>query len=418
MNDESTGRLLLALTRDVTGTLDLQQVLDRSLGALRRLVTFGGGAIQLIHDGALVAAATDPPMAPEARTVRIPVGSGVSGRIAARGEPVYIPDITIDARVHPEGRAKGVSGGVRSYFGLPLIAHGEIIGVVQVDAPRVDAFSQRDRDTITAFAPAIAAAVQNATIHAHEIATVEERIETERLKHDFIAIVSHELRTPLTTVVGFAESLERHSRELDPEMVSYLAGRILAGGRRLGRHLDDLMRVAGLLDGDLAVAIATVDVAPVVRAACAESTDPHHPLRLRIEPSLPQVATDPDRLRQIVGALVSNACKFSPNDAEVTVRAGRSPDGSVRIAVRDRGRGISAEHIEQVFDRFFQVSPADRRETGGMGIGLYLARLLCDRMNARIDVRSAVGEGSTFTVALPVLVARRDPASAAAAGAS
>ncbi|HVL90008.1 MAG TPA: ATP-binding protein [Actinomycetota bacterium] len=418
MNDESTGRLLLALTRDVTGTLDLQQVLDRSLAALRRLVPFGGGAIQLIHNGALVAAATDPPMAPQARTVRIPVGSGVSGRIAARGEPVYIPDITIDARVHPEGRAKGVSGGVRSYFGLPLIAHGEIIGVVQVDAPRVDAFSQRARETITAFVPAIAAAVQNATIHAHEIATVEERIETERLKHDFIAIVSHELRTPLTTVVGFAESLERLSRELDPEMVSYLAGRILAGGRRLGRHLDDLMRVAGLLDGDLAVAIATVDVAPVVRAACAESTDPHHPLRLRIEPSLPQVATDPDRLHQIVGALVSNACKFSPPGAEVTVRAGKDPDGSVRVSVQDRGRGISAEHIEQVFDRFFQVSPADRRETGGMGIGLYLARLLCDRMNARIDVRSAVGEGSTFTVALPILVAPRDPTSAAAAGAS
>src|SRR5690242_1678437 len=101
-------RLLLDLSREVTGTLDLQEVLDRSFAALRQLMTFDGGAIQLIEDGALVAAAAEPELSEEARQVRIPVGSGVSGTIAQTGEPIYIPDVTVDERVHPEGRKAGL----------------------------------------------------------------------------------------------------------------------------------------------------------------------------------------------------------------------------------------------------------------------------------------------------------------------
>lgn len=159
--DVGDPRLFIELSRDVTGASTLQEVLDRSFAALRRLVPFGGGALQLIEDDHLVAAATDPPAEPEALTVRIPVGQGVSGRIAADGEPIYISDITTDERVHPEGRKRGLSpGGVRSYFGAPLIMDGAPIGVVQIDAPQVDAFSLEDRARVLTFLPTIAAAVQ------------------------------------------------------------------------------------------------------------------------------------------------------------------------------------------------------------------------------------------------------------------
>lgn len=156
-------RTLIELSREVTGTVDLQEVLDRSFAALRRLMDFDGGAIQLVRDGALVAAAAEPELSDAAREVRIPVGQGVSGGIAATGEPVYIPDITVDERVHPEGRKAGLSpGGVRSYFGAPLIMGGAPIGVVQVDARRVDAFDDGTRETVLAFVPTIAAAVTQA----------------------------------------------------------------------------------------------------------------------------------------------------------------------------------------------------------------------------------------------------------------
>lgn len=159
--DAADPRLFIELSRDVTGADTLQEVLDRSFAALRRLVEFGGGALQLIEDEHLVAAATDPPAKPEALTVRIPVGQGVSGRIAADAEPIYISDITTDERVHPEGRKRGLSpGGVRSYFGAPLIMDGAPIGVVQIDSPQVDAFSLEDRARLLTFLPTIAAAVQ------------------------------------------------------------------------------------------------------------------------------------------------------------------------------------------------------------------------------------------------------------------
>lgn len=397
----SAGDLLLDLTRDVTGTLDLQEVLDRSFAALRRLVRFGGGAIQLVDRGALVAAATDPQASPEARTVRIPIGTGVSGGIAASGVPVYIPDITIDPRVHPDGRAKGVSGGVRSYYGLPLIARGESIGVLQVDAPLIDAFSEADRATMLAFAPAVASAVQNAQTHAHQIAAAEERAETHRLKNDFIAIVSHELRTPLTSITGFAESLNRHGGQMDADAIVHLSGRILAGADRLKRHLDDLMMLAGLEHGRLRVDLAETRVEPAVRLGCAEATDQAHRMRLWFQPDLPSARTDPDRLRQIVAALVSNACKFSPTGTEIIVRV-EQREGAILVSVRDRGPGIPEGRLEQVFDRFVQVEPADRRTSDGLGIGLYLARLLCDGLDASIDVKSTMGEGSVFTLRLPV----------------
>lgn len=153
-------RALLELSREVTGTVDLQEVLDRSFTALHRLLDFDGGAIQLIDDGALVAVAAVPELSDAAREVRIPIGQGVSGTIAATGEPVYIPDITVDERVHPEGRKAGLSpGGVRSYFGVPLIMGGAPIGVVQVDSPEIDAFDDESRHTVLAFVPTIAAAV-------------------------------------------------------------------------------------------------------------------------------------------------------------------------------------------------------------------------------------------------------------------
>src|SRR4051794_25075831 len=155
-------RLLLLLSREVTGTVDLQQVLERSFAALRQLMEFDGGAIQLIDDDALVAAAAEPELSDAAKEVRIPVGQGVSGGIAATGEPVYIPDITVDERVHPEGRKAGLSGGVRSYCGAPLIMGGAPIGVVQVDSKKVDAFDDETRQTVLAFVPTIAAAVMQA----------------------------------------------------------------------------------------------------------------------------------------------------------------------------------------------------------------------------------------------------------------
>src|SRR5439155_17418741 len=115
-----------------------------------------------------------------AKQVRIPVGKGISGTIAETGEPIYIPDILADPRVPPLRMRKGVSPDVRSYFGIPLIMRGRLVGVLQIDSPFVDAFPQEMRAHVLMFVPTIAAAVQNAQLFDRQRAAVERLRETER----------------------------------------------------------------------------------------------------------------------------------------------------------------------------------------------------------------------------------------------
>jgi len=213
-------RMLLDLSREVTGTVDLQEVLDRSFAALRRLMTFDGGAIQLVADGALVAAAAEPALSEEARQVRIPVGQGVSGQIAATGEPIYIPDIGIDERVHPEGRRAGLSRGVRSYFGVPLIMGGAPIGVIQVDSHVVDAFDEETRETVLAFVPTIAAAViQARTFAAHRDALSRALRATDGITQG-LAVAKYALEAGQDDVTRSAiEDTLRQSREAISELL-------------------------------------------------------------------------------------------------------------------------------------------------------------------------------------------------------
>lgn len=392
--------MLLDLSREITSSLDLQEVLDKSLVALRRLVAFGGGAIQLIDDDALIAVATDPPMSEEAKSVRIPVGTGISGTIAATGEPIYIPDIWVDERTGAK-RSKGVSEGVVTYFGVPLIVQGRPAGVLQIDSVMPDAFPPETRALVLAFVPTIAAAVQNAMLFDRERAALERLQETERLQRDFLAVVSHELRTPLTSVSGFGTTLAEHAASLDAETIADMGQRIWRASRRLERVMGDLLDLSQIEHGTMTAEPVPANIEPVLRASVFAQTHADHPIDLIIEDDLPLAMVDADRLKQIAGNLLSNARKFSAPGTPITVRA-RRRDNAIELIVMDHGRGIPTGMLDKVFERFFQAEPAATRSADGLGIGLYLVRELCDRMGAEVEVASTVGHGTRFIVRLPI----------------
>ncbi len=162
-------RVLLEAAREITGCVHLDDVLQASFTALRTLLDFSGGSIQLVDGDVVRLAATDPPATPEAMAATLPVGTGVSGGIAASGEPRYLPDITIAAAVTAGRRSKNASAGVRSWYGVPLVAEGRIIGVLQVDSTRIDAFTDADRLLVLSFASVVASAVQTARLFAQEL---------------------------------------------------------------------------------------------------------------------------------------------------------------------------------------------------------------------------------------------------------
>ena len=395
-----TAGLLLQLTREVSSSLDLQDVLDRTFLALRQLVPFHGGAIQLVEDGFLAAAATVPPMTEEARQVRIPVGQGISGSIAVTGEQIYIPDITRDERIPEEARKRGVSGGVRSYFGAPLIERGEPIGVLQIDSLEVDAFSPEMRANVISFLPTVSGAVSNALSFVRERETLERLKQADLMQRNFMAVVSHELRTPLAVVLGFSETLAKKIGDFDHDQIADIAGRTYNAASRLERLINDLIQVSQAERRRLHIQMGSCDVPQILEQVSFETDKAGHQVTLDIEKGLPEIRTDADRAVQILDNLVGNARKFSPPGSAIVVSARLETDRVV-VAVADRGRGIAPEMHERIFEPFFQVDASATRHVGGLGIGLYLARELCARMDATIAVEST-GKGSTFIVSFPV----------------
>jgi signal transduction histidine kinase len=395
-------RLILDLAREVTAQRDLSAVLDATFAALRNLLDFGGGSIALVDDDGWISfAATDPPATAEAMSMRIRVGEGVSGRIAETGEPVYIADITTHPDVTPERRARSVSAGVIAYFGVPLITEGHPIGVLQIDSPAADAWSEDDRILLLSFTPIVAAAVQNARLYSREQAALLRLQELDQRQRDFVAMVSHELRTPLTAVMGYTDAIVTHQDALDRDAVIELVDRTRGAAGRLAVLVEELLDLSVIQRGELRLTLEPVDLAAMLADTVAHYAPAGRSVTLDVDPALPPVVTDPGRVAQIVGNLIGNAAKFSAEDTTVTVTAALSGD-RVEIRVTDHGVGIAEGDREQIFDRFVQIEHANVRKVGGFGLGLYVVRRICGALGGSVSVEGAVGEGSTFVVRLPL----------------
>ena len=406
-------RLILDLARDVTAQRDLTDVLDRTFVALRTVLDFTGGSIALADDeGWISFAATDPPATPEAMAMRIRVGDGIVGRIVQDGEPVYVADIHTDPDVTEERRQKSVSAGVISWFGVPLITEGRAIGVLQIDSPVADAWSDDDRLLLMSFTPIVAAAVQNARVYAREHAALRRLEELDQRHRDFVAVVSHELRTPLTAVMGYCDTVLTYNHTLDRETMLGLVARSKASAQRLAALVEELLDLSVIQRGELRLTLAPIDVAALLRDAASQFAPAGRDVSVDVDGALPFVVTDAARLTQVVGNLVSNAAKFSGPETPITVGA-RCAGDMLEVRVRDHGLGIPEQDRARIFDRFVQLERANVRKAGGFGIGLYVVRQICDALGATVDGASNVGQGTTLFVRVPMrppmeVSARRD----------
>ena len=173
-DEVSSYRLLVEGALAVTGRLDLDAVLEHACAALAHKVSFTGGSILLVEDGQVRIGAARPAPTAAALTARTPLGQGVTGTIAATGWPRYLPDITIASTVPLECRRTAAATGVRSWFGVPLIAEGQPIGVLQIDSTGVDAFGEQERLALLSFAPVVALAVISARHAAAQLQAIQD----------------------------------------------------------------------------------------------------------------------------------------------------------------------------------------------------------------------------------------------------
>ena len=235
------------------------------------------------------------------------------------------------------------------------------------------------------------------------------RNEAERLgriKDEFLANLSHEIRTPLNAILGW-------SQLLNPESVTKAdlaegLGVITRNARTQARLIDDLLDMSRIISGKMRLDVQRVDLPAVIDAAIESMTPAAEAREIKIQKVIDPIAGpitgDPNRLQQVVWNLLSNAIKFTPKGGKVQVVVERS-NSHVELSVSDTGRGIAAEFLPHVFERFSQAEEPSRRRSSGLGLGLAIVKSLSELHGGSVRVKSGgEGKGSTFIVSLPISV--------------
>lgn len=237
------------------------------------------------------------------------------------------------------------------------------------------------------------------------IRDLTERHHIERMKDEFLATVSHELRTPLSSVLGALGLMASGAAGALPKAALPLAEVAQRNGERLSRLIDDILDLTKLEGNKMVLQLrlaglhALLEEAVAVNRTYAERAGVS--LALESKPGSPQVRVDADRFLQVMANLLSNAIKHSAAGDTVRVSLEASPIW-LRVKVRDRGPGIDPKFRARMFEKFSQADGSDRRAQGGTGLGLYITRMLVERMGGRVEVDSVPGQGATFIVEFPL----------------
>jgi PAS domain S-box-containing protein len=245
---------------------------------------------------------------------------------------------------------------------------------------------------------------------ASERAAREKAEAASRSKDEFVAMISHEIRSPLNSILGWAQMLRRG--KLDQAETERATEIIERNAKAQSQLIEDLLDISRVITGKLTINVRSVELAQIIEAAmdsirpAAEAKSIQ--LRARIESKDSLVSGDPNRLQQIVWNLLSNAVKFTPRHGRVEVNLGRV-DSRFQITVSDSGVGISPEFLPFVFDRFSQANSTTERKYGGLGLGLAIVRHLVELHGGTAKADSpGEGQGTTFTVTLPVKAIREE----------
>jgi signal transduction histidine kinase len=298
---------------------------------------------------------------------------------------------------------------------VPMVVRGEIVGALHERSANGGGLDDERGELLRGLADQLGLVLESARLRADQAATVQRLRELDEMKSDFVAITSHELRTPLSGIRGFVDMLRRRGSDLTIDQRDEYLSIVLTQTDRLIRLVEDLLVVSRVEAGKLSLEPTEVEVRQLLEQVTNGLGEGAASVRIEEGTDAPvRMVADPNRLIQVLTNLVHNAVKFSPAGATVALRWRTPAEGTVSFDVVDRGPGIPESEVDRVFERFHQRE-SSLTHTEGFGLGLYISKLLTQAMGGWIDVTSAVGEGSTFTVTLPSARALPAPARPSAA---
>jgi PAS domain S-box-containing protein len=281
---------------------------------------------------------------------------------------------------------------------VPLLSRDRAYGVVSYLAgPGRAPYSETEMGLAEDLARRCDLAIDNARLHA-------EAQRATRLRDEFLSVAAHELKTPMTTLRGYAQWLLRplkDGRTAEPVALERGLRAIDVQSAKLVDLTAQLLDISRIEAGKLQLQCREVNVSELVRSmvAAAQATTQKHTLTLDA-PARVRAAVDPLRLEQVIGNLIDNAVKYSPDGGAIDVEVRPTGRGRLRISVRDRGLGIPVERRENLFDRFYQAH--GEGHFGGLGLGLYISRQIVELHGGEISAEFPADGGSHFIVSLPI----------------
>lgn len=388
----------VAAARAVNSTLEPEQVLRVMLESAMQLLGGTTGAVHVrVGEDLKVVAAQGTAAVDVGHTV--PIGVGVVGAAAQSRAPAHAPAA--------EGGVPGLSHGQANgpVLVTPIDVSGRVVGTLAVQRPTgAEPFGAAELQVTTLLSEHAATAITNATRYDRERRRVDELVAATEQRADFIRAMVHDLRTPLSALLGYATVLnDRGDRLTDSQRAQAAAG-VVGQGERLQRMIGEVLdagkaEAGGDLDrGPVDILALLGETREVVEQAATSRGTPRK-IRL-VAPADPvTVAADEEALRHVFTNLVENAVKYSPPDTPIVLTL-ELHDTEAVIHVTDHGEGIPADKLPHVFERFRQTG---QNRAGGVGLGLYIVRALTQAHGGRVWVNSTVGEGTTFSIGLPLI---------------
>jgi signal transduction histidine kinase/CRP-like cAMP-binding protein len=333
-------------------------------------------------------------------------GRGATGKSAATGQPVQIPDIL--AETGYPFREILAREDYRAILSIPMVRDSRILGTLAVARKVAGPFTERHVKLLSTFGNQTIIAIEHAQLFQQLQEKADQLEVASRHKSHFLAGMSHELRTPLNAILGYTELILDSIYGPVPGEIREVLERLEKSGRHLLSLINDVLDLSKIEAGQLTLALTDYSlpeiVQTVVTAVESLATQKHLALTVRVPPDLPHGYGDERRLTQVLLNLVGNALKFT-EAGEVRVEVGAA-DGRFLVAVTDTGPGIAPADQARIFEEFHQADSSSTRKKGGTGLGLAIAKRIIELHGGRLWVESTPGQGATFRFTVLVRVAR------------
>ncbi|MBC7237329.1 MAG: response regulator [Chloroflexi bacterium] len=391
---------LFDLSRALMGPVDMETIPQYIVRIAQEEMRADSASLMLVDDQGKLSIHAAEGLPPEViLQTHQSIDEGIAGYVLAHRRPMILQgDKSSDPRFAYIARESEV----RSAISLPLVYQDHALGVLNVSRrEETPPFTEGDIEFLSVLATQAAIALENARLFQELQEAYRRLAELDHLKSEFISIASHELRAPLAVLLAYATLSEA---EASGPLREHLE-QVQDSAMQLKSIIDEMVSLRRIDTGEAQVRLINVHIAPIISGVLEElgplASRGNLSVSVDVPEDIPAVRADEQVVRLILSSLVSNAIKYTPARGSVTVRARQDRD-RVCVDVEDTGIGIPAEALERIFDRFYQVEDSLRREHGGIGLGLAIAREMAELIDAEISVTSELHKGSCFTLSLPV----------------